>query len=157
MPLLAGTKLAPNFTAHELGADKPEADATVIANLRRVAEWLQIVRGILMVPLRVTSGFRTPLGNTEAGGAADSDHVKGLAADFVAVGLTPFEVYQRLTKAQELQQVPTFDQLIYYVVDNHVHVGLDGARQRGEILLRTTEGTYVQLAGSYVTRIRGYL
>jgi len=157
MPLLPTTKLSPNFTAHELGADKPEADATVVANLRRVAEWLQTVRGIIMVPLRVTSGFRTPLGNVEAGGAADSDHTKGLAADFVAVGLTPFEVYQRLAKAQEMRQVPSFDQLIYYVADNHIHVGLDGTRQRGEILLRTTEGSYVTLAGSYVTRIRGYL
>jgi zinc D-Ala-D-Ala carboxypeptidase len=156
MPLAATAKLAPNFTAAELGADNPAADATIVANLRRVAEWLQAARGILGVPLRVTSGFRTSARNAEVGGSASSDHVAGLAADFAAVGLTPFNVYQQLNKAVEERKLPAFDQLVYYAVDDHVHVGL-GAQMRGQVLLKTTEGSYVQLAGAYVTKIRGYL
>lgn len=156
MPLAATAKLAPNFTAAELGADNPAADALVVSNLRRVAEWLQGVRGVLGVPLRVTRGYSTPEHNVEVGGSPTSDHPNGLAADFVAVGMSPFGVYQALTKAQEARQLPAFDQLIYYAVDNHVHVGL-GPRMRGEVLLKTAEGSYVQLAGAYVTKIRGYL
>lgn len=156
MPLAATALLAPNFTARELGADQPEADAPIVGNLRRVASWLQVVRGILGVPLRVTRGYSTPARNTEVGGAATSDHVTGLAADFVAVGLTPFDVYQQLNRAQESGALPAFDQLIYYAADNHIHVGL-GYQQRGQVLLKTTEGSYVQLAGAYVTKLRGYL
>jgi|SRR6267142_2287153 len=156
MPLPSSAKLAPNFTAAELGADNPAADAGVVANLRRVAEWLQAARGLLGVPLRVTRGYATAAHNAEVGGSATSDHLTGLAADFVAVGLTPFAVYQQLGAAMQARQLPAFDQLIYYTADDHVHVGL-GAQMRGEVLLKTTEGGYVQLAGAYLTRIRGYL
>lgn len=156
MPLAATVKLAPNFTAAELGADNPLADTTIVANLRRVAAWLQAARGILGVPLRVTSGFRDALHNAEVGGAPSSDHVNGLAADFEAEGLTPFAVYQQLGKAIESQQLPAFDQLVYYALDDHIHVGL-GTQMRGALLLKTAEGSYEQLAGAYVTKIRGYL
>lgn len=156
MPLLASALLTPNFTAGELGADHPAASPTVVTNLRRVAEWLQAVRDLLGVPIRVTSGYRTVVHNSEVGGSATSDHVTGLAADFVVDGLSPFAVYQALNKAQEARQLPAFDQLVYYALDNHVHVGL-GPRTRGEVLLKTAEGSYVQLAGAYVTKIRGYL
>jgi len=156
MPLTATAKLAPNFTAHELGADKPEADATIVGNLRRVAAWLQAARDILGVPLRVTRGFSTAVENLEVGGSVTSDHPNGLAADVVAVGLTPFDVYQRLNDAVKARKLPAFDQLIYYAADDHLHVGI-GPRLRGEVLLRTTEGSYVQLAGAYLTKIRGYL
>lgn len=156
MPLASTAKLAPNFTARELGADKPEADATIVANLRRVASWLQVARDILGAPLRVTRGFSTAVENAEVGGSPTSDHPNGLAADVVAVGLTPFDVYQRLTEAVKAQKLPAFDQLIYYAGDDHIHVGL-GPKLRGEVLLKTTEGSYVQLAGAYLTKIRGYL
>jgi hypothetical protein len=156
MPLAATAKLAPNFTAHELGADKPDANAIIVANLRRVAVFLQAMRDLLGVPLRVTRAFSTAVENADVGGSPTSDHPNGLAADVVAVGLTPFAVYQRLTKAVADQKLPAFDQLIYYAVDDHIHVGL-GAKVRGEVLLKTTEGSYVQLAGAYVTKIRGYL
>lgn len=156
MPVSATTKLAPNFTARELGADRSEATEEIVANLRRVAAWLQAARGILGVPVLVTSGFRPPAVNEAAGGADTSDHLTGLAADFKGQGLTGFDVYQRLVKAQEERKVPPFDQLIFYAADNHVHVGL-GPKMRGAVLLKTTEGSYVQLAGAYVTKIRGYL
>lgn len=156
MPLTATEKLAPNFTAHELGVDRPEADEVVVENARKVAAWLQSARNILGVPVIVTSGFRPPAVNAAAGGADNSDHLTGLAADFKGHGLTGFDAYQRLTKAQEERKLPAFDQLIFYAVDNHVHVGL-GPKMRGSVLLKTTEGSYVQLAGAYISKIRGYL
>lgn len=156
MPVASSTRLALNFTAAELGADKPDATPVIVENLRTVAGWLQVVRSILGVPIRVTRGFSTSTENVEVSGSPTSDHPNGLAADWIAIGLTPYQVYQKLTDAQRERRLPAFDQLILYAVDDHLHVGL-GRRMRGELLLRTSEGTYVQLLGSYVSQIRGYL
>lgn len=158
MALAATAKLAPNFTAHEMGADLPYATDERVANLRRVAGWLQVVRDTILDKRRVfvTSALRDSAKNKAVGGADSTDHDDGLAADFEVEGLSGFEVYRLLIRAQEERKLPVFDQLIFYAADNHVHVGL-GARMRGQVLLKTTEGTYVQLAGAFVSKIRGYL
>lgn len=157
MALAATVKLAPHFTAGELGVANVELPADTVANVRGVAGWLEQVRAILGdKPVLITSGYRTPERNAEVGGAVGSDHVNGLAADFKVQGLTPFQVYRQLIAAQEARKLPPFDQLVFYAADNHIHVGL-GAKMRGELLLKTTEGPYVQLAGAFITKIRGYL
>ena len=157
MPLTASAKLAPNFTAHELGADKPEATDAVVANLRRVATWLQAVRDLFGGKrVFVTSAFHPPVENEQVGGSPTSDHPNGLAADFEIEGLTPFQVYRGLADAHTRGDLPDFDQVIFYAIDNHVHVGL-GPKMRGEVLLKTAEGSYVQLAGHYLTQLRGFL
>lgn len=156
MPLASSTLLTPHFTARELGADQVGATAAIVANLRRVAGWLEAARGLLMVPLVVTSGFRTIEHNAEAGGSPTSDHPNGLAGDFEAVGLTPFQVYQRLDTARRSGALPPFDQLIYYAADDHLHVGL-GSKMRGQVLIRTTEGSYVQLATNALNLLRGWV
>lgn len=154
--LAANAKLAANFTAHELGADKPEADERITANLSRVAKWLQAVRDQLKRRVFVTSGFRPLPENERVGGAATSDHPNGLAADFEVEGLTPFQVYGKLADMKKAGTLPAFDQIIFYVADNHLHVGL-GAKMRGEYLLKTAEGSYVQLAGAYLAKLRGFV
>lgn len=157
MALAAKSLLAPNFTAHELGADQPAVTDPIVANLRKVAEWLQVVRdSVVKASIVVTSGWRPPAKTVALGGSDTSDHDEGLAADWGSPGLSGFELYRMLVAAQDTRKLPAFDQLIFYAADNHVHVGL-GARMRGQILLRTTEGSYVQLAGAYVSKIRGYL
>lgn len=156
MPLNATARLAPNFSAHELGADKPEATDSIVANLTRTASWLQAVRDYFKRPVYVTSGFRPPVENEQVGGAPSSDHPNGLAADFEVQGLTPYEVYRQLLEAKARGKLPAFDQIIFYAVDSHVHVGL-GARMRNEILLKTAEGSYVQLAGAYLSKLRGFV
>lgn len=156
MPLASSAKLAPNFTAHELGADKPDATDQIVANLRRTAAWLQAVRDYFRRPVVVTSGFRPPLENELVGGSPTGDHPNGLAGDFEVVGLTPYTVYRQLLAARKVGKLPAFDQIIFYMADNHVHVGL-GAKMRGELLLKTAEGGYVQLAGAYVNKLRGFL
>lgn len=156
MPLASSAKLAPNFTAHELGADKPAATNQIVANLQRTAAWLQAVRDYFKRPVFVTSGFRPPVENEQVGGAATSDHPNGLAADFEVSGLTPYEVYTKLQEAKKAGKLPAFDQIIFYAIDNHVHVGL-GAKSRGELLLKTAEGRYVRLAGEYLSKLRGFV
>lgn len=157
MALAAAALLAPHFTAGELGVANVEVSADTLRNVRTVAGWLEQVRHILGDRVVVVvSGYRDPAHNLEVGGSSTSDHPNGLAADFKVTGLSPFAVYQALRAAQDARQLPAFDQLIFYAVDNHIHVGL-GPKLRGEILLKTSEGSYVQLAGAYVTKIRGYL
>lgn len=148
--------LAPHFLASELGADDPGASDEVVYNLRLVAAWLEKARAVIGTPLTVTSGFRTWAHNAAIGGAPTSDHPNGLAADFIAQGITPFQVYQRLQAAAGSGQLPPFDQLIFYAKDDHVHVGL-GPKYRGEVLIQTTEGDYTALAGDSVSLLRGFL
>lgn len=54
---------------------------------------LNQLQAMLPTPLRITSGFRCPAHNKAVGGAPDSLHTKGLAADLTADGYTPLELY----------------------------------------------------------------
>ena len=129
-----------HFTDHELGLDVAEIPFDAAANIRvRLEPWLEAARAILGVPLEVTSAYRSPEHNAAVGGASDSDHVTGLAADVVPVGMTKLEAYRRLQSANEAGRLPPFDQLIYYALDDHVHIGL-GSRLRRQVLLEDVEG-----------------
>lgn len=99
-------KLAPNFTLQELtysaAAVRNRLDNTppeaVVEELRLTAALLQRIRNYLTelrdrdTPLRDISGYRSLAVNRLVGSSDTSDHVKGMAADFEAVGMTPFEV-----------------------------------------------------------------
>lgn len=156
MPLARSVLLAPNFTAGELGADDPTADARIIDNLVATAEWLQVARAEVGAPLRVTSGYRSPARNAAVGGSETSDHPNGLAGDFVPVGVSQFEAYRRLRGAHLAGRLPPFDQLIFYPVEGHIHVGL-GPRLRRQTLIKLAEGSFANLAGGLVERLRGFV
>lgn len=57
------------------------------ANLYRVALLLEEIRTALKVPLHVDSGYRCAVVNAAVGGARNSAHMDGRAADIVPVGL----------------------------------------------------------------------
>lgn len=84
--------LSSNFTLHELtysitananGINNvPNQD--VVKNLKALCEHvLQPLRNHLGVPVIVTSGYRSPILNKRIGGAPNSQHILGMAADFV--------------------------------------------------------------------------
>lgn len=154
MPLLASEMLAPHFSAGELGADDPTASAAVVANLRQVAAYLERVRAVLGVPLRVTSGYRSPSENLASGGAPTSDHPAGLAADIVPQGVNQFDAYRRLEAARAAGTLPAWDQLIFYPVEGHIHVGL-GARRRGEVRVKLAEGSLALATAPLLQTLRG--
>lgn len=137
MPMPSNAALSPHFTAGELRADLPSATAGIVANCKRTAEFLEVIREALgNVPLKVTSGYRPPDYNAAVGGVSTSSHQDGLAADFVPLGAaTMFQNYQRLSSVG----LPTFDQLIYYPVQGHIHIGL-GAANRREVRIKLYEG-----------------
>lgn len=58
----------------------------VLENLKRTAEMLEVVRGLLGCPILISSGYRSPALNRAVGGVWNSAHVVGKAADFTAPG-----------------------------------------------------------------------
>lgn len=94
MPDFVDRRLSANFTLHELlrsdtAERQPalmraqlEPPADVVRNLEHlVATTLQPLRDALGVPIRVSSGYRSPRLNRAVGGSATSQHLVGQAAD----------------------------------------------------------------------------
>lgn len=156
MPLAAATLLSPHFTAGELGADDATAGPEVIHNLRFTAAMLEGFRATLGVPLRVTSGYRSPAENAAVGGAPTSDHPHGLAVDVVPIGLSQYAAWTRLRDAAARGQLPPFDQVIAYPVEGHLHIGF-GPKLRREWRIKAVEGNLAIATDALTERLRGYL
>ena len=86
-------KLTNNFTLEEFnskcGRDIPN---NVLPNILQLAKNLQVLRDSIGKSISITSGYRSPQHNKKIGGAKDSQHVKGMAADIKVAGMTPKEV-----------------------------------------------------------------
>lgn len=72
------------FACHN-GADAIKVDG-------RLIKVLQQIRDHFGKPVSITSGYRTPAYNTKVGGASNSYHVKGMAADITVTGVANREV-----------------------------------------------------------------
>ncbi len=111
--------LTPHFTLDELvrsdTATRLRIDndppASILQNLRATAQMLERIRAALStaagrpVPIRVTSGYRSLALNRALRSGDGSDHVQGLAVDWVAPSFgTPFEIANILAaRVDELQ------------------------------------------------------
>jgi uncharacterized protein YcbK (DUF882 family) len=84
-----------NEFASKCGRPTPES---VKINLIKLAVNLQVLRDHLGKSIKINSGYRSPEHNKAIGGAKNSQHVKGNAADIVVVGMTPKQVYQTIEK-----------------------------------------------------------
>lgn len=109
--------LSPNFTLEEmtrsqtalrLGVDNNPYPEDV-ANLQTLClSLLEPARTILGVPLHVDSGYRSPDVNTAVGGAIDSAHIEGRAADVIPIGMSLIDAFNTL----RINTTLSFDQLI---------------------------------------------
>lgn len=103
-----------------------------VANLKRLAEALEIVRWALgEKPITVLSGFRSPAINKAMGGANQSAHLDGLAADIICPAFgAPRQICELLVRTGL-----EFDQLIDEG-GRWVHIGLANkmATPRREVL-----------------------
>lgn len=131
------TQLTPHFTLEELTASETARrigidnapSAEHLANLHRLAAALEVARDIIGAPLVIHSGFRSKTLNRAVGGAPSSDHLEGLAADFVPRSARKVtEEFNELEMAMKLGLLNA-DQLIVYPKRGHIHLGI-GPRMR---------------------------
>ncbi len=145
-------RLSANFSLSELtysetalrrGIDNTPS-ASQRANLVRLAGILESVRTVLGKPMSISSGYRSPLLNQAVGGAKDSAHLYGRAADFVCPDFgSPLAICREIV----LAGIP-FDQLIQEGRWVHLGIPVDGQAWRKEILT-------AHFSGGRVTYTRG--
>jgi uncharacterized protein YcbK (DUF882 family) len=82
-------KLSRSFTLGEL-ASKDGADIVIVHPALLIG--LQALRDVLNKPIKINSGYRSPEHNKAIGGASNSLHTLGLAADVVVDGVTPIHI-----------------------------------------------------------------
>lgn len=128
--------LTPHFTLAEMTASQVASregidnvpDSRAIANLVETCRSLETVRTLVSRPILVSSGYRSEVLNRRIGGSRSSAHINGLAADIIAVSLTPRDLARRIMDSDL-----SFDQLIFEF-DGWVHLGFAEGRQRREVL-----------------------
>lgn len=111
-------QLSTHFTLEELTASEfavrkgidntPPSD--IVAALENTARGLERIRKLLGAPMHIHSCYRCPKLNSAIGGASQSQHMLGQAADFVAPGFgDPTDICREIADhADEID----FDQLI---------------------------------------------
>lgn len=85
------TYLSNNFKVKEFACNDG-SDTVLISD--DLVEILQKIRDHFRVAVTINSGYRTSTYNKKVGGATNSQHVKGTAADIVAKGVDPLTVAQ---------------------------------------------------------------
>lgn len=87
--------LTKNFSIAEFGCKDgtPYPEKWVDSILLPLAKDLQKIREAAGVPLHITSAYRTSSHNKKIGGAKNSYHVKGMAVDIVARGLSASKLH----------------------------------------------------------------
>jgi len=138
---LTAGQVSAHFSLQELTASDT-ARARGIANqpgpaeLRRMKalceQVLEPLRTALGKPITINSCYRGPELNAAVGGAANSQHVSGQAADIKVGGMTVLALFQHI-----LQQGLPFDQLIYEApsaTSQWVHISYNADGNRSQIL-----------------------
>ncbi|MEI7456588.1 MAG: D-Ala-D-Ala carboxypeptidase family metallohydrolase [Nitrosomonadales bacterium] len=135
--------LSPHFTLEELTHSQQAVrakidntpDSTVLFGLTQIANMLEEVRQLLAHPIQISSGFRCTKLNTLIGGKKNSQHVLGLAVDFICPGYgTPKEICQTL-----LASGLKFDQLICEGTWVHLSLAIPGLPLRNQVLTAVFE------------------
>ena len=93
-------QLSPHFTLEEftvsqtatrLGIDNTPS-GQVIANLQNLCVNLLEPLRLRVGPIKISSGYRCSLLNKRVGGASNSDHLYGCAADILVPGMSVYDV-----------------------------------------------------------------
>ena len=143
--------LSEHFSLEELTASEVAARAGIdntpsaetMRNLLRLAAGLELVRAAIgNNPIHVTSGYRSPRLNQMVGGAKNSMHTQGLAADILCPAFgPPLEVCRAIATSR----IPV-DQIIHKF-GRWCHVGFapNGHAARNELLTIANAATGYEL------------
>lgn len=111
-----------------------DARATIERNINLLVDnILDPIRGKFCAPVIITSGYRCPQVNKLVGGANNSQHMSGCAADFHIKGFTCLMMRQVFLNIYDTME---FDQLIYYRSKNIIHVSYVENGNRHEAFLK---------------------
>lgn len=123
--------------AVRLGIQNVPSDAE-----RGVVEWglqylvetiLDPLREFIDVPVLVTSGYRCRELNAKIGGAKNSQHMKGEAADITIAGARCTDL---MRMAGFIECYCDYDQLIVYRRQKFIHVSTRGVGNRHEFIIK---------------------
>lgn len=92
-------KLTKNFIRQEFDCrDGTPVPDSLLPNLQKLAENLQVLRDYIGKPIHINSGYRSPSHNKKIGGATQSQHLLATAADITVRDMTPSQVYRAIEK-----------------------------------------------------------
>ena len=126
-------------SAARLGIDNRPGPG-IHLRLERLAETMDEVRELLGHPVIITSGYRSEALNRAVGGVEYSDHIKGLAADFICPKFgTPAMVARRIQDSpiQFRQLINEFNKW------THISIPLSDDDKGREVLSTFSPGVYV--------------
>jgi zinc D-Ala-D-Ala carboxypeptidase len=126
-------------TAARLGIDNTPPTG-VHLKLERLAKTMDEVRELLGHPVIITSGYRSPILNMQIGGVKNSDHVLGLAADFICPRYGPPAMVCKAIRDSQIQ----FRQLINeFNKWTHIAIPLSPEDEGREVMSVFTPGVYL--------------
>ena len=127
--------MTPHFTLAELTHTDHRTldntpDAQQLANLKRLAEFLETVKTTLGgKAVMISSGYRSKALNDAVGSKDTSQHRLGLAADFKVPGMTPDAIVRAIIAAK----LP-FDQIIREF-DAWTHISISDKPRRQALII----------------------
>ena len=83
-----------------------------IANLKRLCEWLEVLRNKIGHPIVINSGYRSPQLNRKVGGAPTSNHLTGCAVDIRTNGMEQAICYAAILIAYANESAQDYDELL---------------------------------------------
>lgn len=145
--------LTDHFTLEEMTFSQTAARLNIpnapcgvtVNNLTRLCTLLEDVRTLLGRPITISSGYRSQALNQAIGGAKNSQHILGCAADFTVRGLSVDDIMEAIVDSdlQYDQVIKEFGRWIHISVTS-----IEGAIPRKQALIIDSKGTHVWLPRS---------
>lgn len=83
-----------------------------IENLKRLCQWLEMLRIKRNEPIMINSGYRSPQVNKAVGGAPNSNHLTGCAVDIHVSGMEQLVRYAAILLDISDERQENFDELL---------------------------------------------
>ena len=116
--LNSNAKLSEHFTLGEFTKSNSHPEVynipshEAIANLKRLCQWLEVLRERAGTPIRINSGYRSPQLNRKIGGVANSNHLTGCAVDIRVSGMEQLIRYAAILLDYAEESHQDFDELL---------------------------------------------
>lgn len=119
--------LTENFSINEFHCkDGTPVPSELFANIKELAENLQKIRDFIGIPILILSAYRSPKHNKKVGGAKNSQHLQGKAAD-LKTKLKPKDLYNIILDLIDKGVIKEGGVGLY---DTFVHYDIRGVKAR---------------------------